>query len=158
MNGSRWFSVLDLKSGYYLIEVKESDKPKIAFICLIGFWEFNRMPQGIINGPSTFQWLIEKCMGDMNLKEVIVFLDDIIVFSQTLEEHETRLMKVLNSLKEYGLKLSPEKCTFFQTLVRYLGHIVSQNGVETDPDKVEALKTWPVPLDLKSLRTFLGTT
>lgn len=116
------------------------------------------MPQGIINGPSTFQWLIEKCMGDMNLKEVIVFLDDIIVFSQTLEEHETRLMKVLNSLKEYGLKLSPEKCTFFQTLVRYLGHIVSQNGVETDPDKVEALKTWPVPLDLKSLRTFLGTT
>lgn len=71
------------------------------------------MPQGVTNAPSTFQRLIEKCMGDMNLKEVLVFLDNIIIFSKTLEEHETRLMKILNCLKEYGLKLSPEKCKFF---------------------------------------------
>lgn len=156
LTGSQWFSVLDLKSGYYQIEVEEADKPKTAFVCPIGFWEFNRMPQGITNAPSTFQRLMEKCMGDMNLKEVLVFLDDIIVFSKTLEEHETRLIKVLNRLKEYGLKLSPEKCKFFQTSVRYLGHVVSRNGVETDPEKVKALQTWPVPTDLKELRSFLG--
>lgn len=95
-------------------------------------------------------------MGDMNLKEVVVFLDDLIVFSKTLEEHETRLTKVLNRLREYGLKLSPEKCEFFQTSVRYLGHVVSQHGVESDPEKTAALKTWPVPQHLKPLKAFLG--
>lgn len=156
LTGSKWFSVLDLKSGYYQIEVDEADKPKTAFVCPLGFWEFNRMPQGVTNAPSTFQRLMEKCMGDINLKEVLVFLDDLIVFSDTLEEHETRLLNVLFRLKEYGLKLSLEKCKFFQTSVRYLGHIVSEHGVETDPEKVQALKTWPVPKNLKELRSFLG--
>ena len=95
-------------------------------------------------------------MGDLNRKEVLVFIDDIIVFSNTLEEHEIRLRQVLERLKEYGLKLSPEKCKFFQTSVKYLGHIVSENGVETDPGKIEALKTWPRPKNLKELRSFLG--
>lgn len=156
LSGSQWFSVMDLKSGYYQIEMEESDKAKTAFVCPLGFWEWNRMPQGITNAPSTFQRLMEKCMGDINLREVLVFLDDIIVFSRTLEEHETRLTRVLNRLRENGLKLSPEKCRFFQTSVRYLGHIVSRNGVETDPKKTEALKTWPRPQTLKDLRSFLG--
>lgn len=109
LSGSQWFSVLDLKSGYYQIEVEEADKPKTAFVCPLGFWEFNRMPQGVTNAPSTFQRLMEKCM-DMHLKDVLVFIDDLIVFSKTLEEHEARLMKVLTRLREFGLKLSPEKC------------------------------------------------
>lgn len=82
---------------------------------------------------------MEKCMGALHLREVLVFLDDLIVFSSTLEEHEQRLLRVLNRLREYGLKLSPEKCKFFQTSVRYLGHVVSEKGVETDPDKISAL-------------------
>uniref|UniRef100_A0A8C1X488 ribonuclease H n=1 Tax=Cyprinus carpio TaxID=7962 RepID=A0A8C1X488_CYPCA len=126
--GSKWFSVLDLKSGYYQIEVNEADKPKTAFVTPLGFWEFNRMPQGVTNAPSTFQRLMEKCMGDLHLEEVLVFLDDLIIFSNTLEEHESRLLRVLSRLQEYGLKLSPEKCKFFQTSVKYLGHIVSENG------------------------------
>lgn len=156
LSGSKWFSVLDLKSGYYQIEVDEADKHKTAFVCPLGFWEFNRMPQGVTNAPSTFQRLMERCMGDINLKEVLVFLDDLIVFADSLEEHETRLFHVLNRLKEFGLKLSLEKCKFFQTSVRYLGHIVSRAGVETDPQKIEALKTWPSPRNLKELRSFLG--
>lgn len=156
LTGSKWFSVLDLKSGYYQIEMEESDKQKTAFVCPLGFWEFNRMPQGITNAPSTFQRLMERCMGDLNRKEVLVFIDDLIVFSSTLEEHETRLKQVLKRLREFGLKLSPEKCKFCQTSVKYLGHIVSQHGVETDPAKVEALKTWPTPKNLKELRSFLG--
>ncbi|KAK7933739.1 hypothetical protein WMY93_004635 [Mugilogobius chulae] len=130
LTGSRWFSVLDLKSGYYQIEMAEIDKPKTAFVTPLGFWEFNRMPQGVTNAPSTFQRLMERCMGDLHLKEVLVFLDDLIIFSNTLEEHENRLLRVLHRLKDYGLKLSPEKCKFFQTSVRYLGHIVSEKGVE----------------------------
>lgn len=156
LTGSKWFSVLDLKSGYYQIEMEEADKQKTAFVCPLGFWEFNRMPQGITNAPSSFQRLMEKCIGDLNRKEALVFIDDIIVFSETLEEHESRLTHVLRQLKEYGLKLSPEKCKFFQTSVKYLGHIVSQHGVETDPGKIEALETWPRPTNLQQLRSFLG--
>ena len=156
LTGSKWFSVLDLKSGFYQIEMEEKDKHKTAFVCPLGFFEFNRMPQGITNAPSTFQRLMERCIGELNLKQALVFLDDLIVFSSTLEEHEERLMRVLNQLKEYGLKLSPEKCRFFQTSVKYLGHIVSEKGIETDPEKIAALKTWPRPNKLKELRTFLG--
>lgn len=128
---------MDLKSGYYQIEMEERDKTS--------FYEFNHMPQDITNAPSTFQRLMERCMGSLYLKEVLVFLDDIIVFSSTLEEHETRLLHVLQQLRENGLKLSPAKCRFFQGSVRYLGHIVSSKGVETDPEKVSALRTWPRP-------------
>lgn len=156
LTGSRWFSMLDLKSGYYQIEMAEDDKPKTAFVTPLGFWEFNRMPQGITNAPSTFQRLMERCMGDLHLKEVLVFLGDLIIFLDTLEEHEDRLLRVLHRLKDYGLKLSPEKCKFFQASVRYLGHIVSEKGAETDPEKISALKSWPVPKTLKKLRSFLG--
>lgn len=114
------------------------------------------MPQGVTNATSTFQRLMERCIGEMNLKEEIVFIDDLIVFAPTLEEHETRLMKVLHRLRDFVLKLSIEKCIFFQTSVPYLGHVVSKNGVETDPAKIEALRSWPVPKNLKELRSFLG--
>lgn len=156
LSGAKWFSVMDLKSGYYQVEMAEEDKPKTAFVCPLGFFEFNRMPQGVTNAPSTFQRLMEKCVGDLHLNEVLVFLDDLIVFSDTLEEHEVRLMKVLNRLKDYGLKLSPDKCHFFQTSVRYLGHIVDAQGVHTDPEKVSALKDWPRPSNRKELKCFLG--
>lgn len=156
LNGAKWFSVMDLKSGYYQVEVAEEDKPKTAFVCPLGFYEFNRMPQGVTNAPSTFQRLMEKCVGDLHLNEVLVFLDDLIVFSETLEEHEVRLMKVLTRLRDYGLKLSPEKCHFFRTSVKYLGHVVDAQGVHTDPEKVSALKTWPCPSNRKELKCFLG--
>ncbi|KAJ8339479.1 hypothetical protein SKAU_G00362650 [Synaphobranchus kaupii] len=156
LTGSKWFSVLDLKSGFYQIEMEETDKHKTAFVCPLGFFEFNRMPQGITNAPSTFQRLMERCIGELNLKQALVFLDDLIIFSSTLEEHEERLVRVLNQLKEFGLKLSAKKCKFFQTSVKYLGHIISEEGVETDSEKIAALKTWPKPNNLKELRTFLG--
>lgn len=156
LSGAKWFSVMDLKSGYYQVEMAEQDKHKTAFICPLGFWEFNRMPQGITNAPSTFQRLMEKCVGDLHLNEVLVFLDDLIVFSDTLEEHEGRLMRVLHRLKDYGLKLSPEKCHFFKSSVKYLGHVVDAQGVHTDPDKITALKTWPRPTNREELERFLG--
>lgn len=156
LSGAKWFSVMDLKSGYYQVEMAEEDKHKTAFICPLGFWEFNRMPQGITNAPSTFQRLMERCVGDLHLNEVLVFLDDLIVFSETLEEHEARLMRVLQRLKDYGLKLSPEKCHFFKSSVKYLGHVVDAQGVHTDPDKTSVLKNWPRPINHEELEKFLG--
>lgn len=136
------------------VEVAEEDKYKTAFVCPLGFFEFNRMPQGVTNAPSTFQRLMERCVGNLHLNEVLVFLNDLIVFSETLEEHEARLMKVLTRLRDCGLKLSPEKCHFFKTSVKYLGHVVDAQGVHTNPNKVSALKTRPRPSNRKELKCY----
>lgn len=156
--GSKWFTVLDLKSGYYQLEVEPSDRPKTAFTTPFGTWQFRRMPQGLTNSPATFQRTMEKVMEDINLQEVVAFLDDIIIFSSSLEEHEERLMKVLKCIADFGLTLSPSKCKFFQTSVKYLGHVISAQGIQPDPDKVAAIKEWPRPQTAKELRSFLGFT
>uniref|UniRef100_A0A8C1GXL0 Gypsy retrotransposon integrase-like protein 1 n=1 Tax=Cyprinus carpio TaxID=7962 RepID=A0A8C1GXL0_CYPCA len=156
LSGSKWFSVLDLRSGYYQVEMAEESKDKTAFICPLGFYQFERMPQGVTGAPATFQRLMEKAVGDMHLLQVIVYLDDLIVFGRTLQEHEERLFKVLDRLEEFGLKVSIDKCQFCQEKVKYVGHIVSAAGVAPDPEKVEAITRWKMPSDLKSLRSFLG--
>lgn len=114
------------------------------------------MPQGITGAPATFQRLMEKAVGDMNLLQVLVYLDDVIVFGKTLEEHEERLLKVLDRLGEVGLKLSVDNCQICPPRVKYLGHIVSADGVAPDPNKTEAVAAWPMPTNLKTLQSFLG--
>ena len=149
----RWFSVLDLRSGYDQITMTETDKEKTAFICRLGFYQFERMITGV---PATFQRLMERAVGDMNLLQVLVYLDDLSVFRKSLEEHEERLLKVLERLKEVGLKLSLDKYQFCQPKVKYVGHIISADGIASDPEKVKAVTNWPRPTDLKSFRSFLG--
>lgn len=117
------FPVLDLRSGYYQIAMAKEDKEKSAFICPLGFLQFKRMPQCITGAPAMFQWLMEKAVGDMHLLQVIVYLDDIIVFGCTLEEHEKKLSKVLDHLKECGLKVSIDK---FQLFLRLKCHQILQ--------------------------------
>ena len=135
--GAKYFTKLDLRSGYWQVEMEESDKAKTAFsVGNLGFYECNRMAFGLTNAPATFQRLMERCMGELNLKECLIFLDDILVFSQNFEEHLEWLEAVFSRLKEHGLKLKPSKCEFFKTKVKYLGHVFSQDGVETDPDKI----------------------
>lgn len=158
LSGSKWFTVLDLKSGYYQLEVEPCDRPKTAFTTPFGTWQFRRMPQGLTNSPATFQRTMEKVMEGINLQEVVAFLDDLIIFSNSLEEHEERVMKVLKRIAEFGLKLSPSKCKFFQTSVKYLGHVISAQGIQPDPDKITAVKDWPCPQTAKELRSFLGFT
>lgn len=159
LDGATYFSKLDLKSGYWQVEIREEDKKKTAFtVGPLGFFECNRMPFGLTNAPATFQRLMETCMGDMNLKECLLFLDDILIFSSTFTEHLERLQSVFQRLHDYKLKLNPKKCEFFKSQVRYLGHVVSERGIMTDPDKTSALKKWPIPCSVKSLRSFLGFT
>uniref|UniRef100_A0A8C1M5Z3 ribonuclease H n=1 Tax=Cyprinus carpio TaxID=7962 RepID=A0A8C1M5Z3_CYPCA len=156
LTGSKWFSVHDLRSGYYQIAMSEKDKEKTAFICPLGFYQFEGMPQGVTGAPATFQRLMEATVGDMNLLQCLVYLDDLIVFGKTLEEHEERLLKVLDRLEESGLKISLGKCQFCQAQVKYVGHIVSAEGISTDPEKVRVVLNWKKPTNLKPLRSFLG--
>ena len=157
--GAKYFSKLDLRSGYWQVEIEEDDKPKTAFqVGTLGFYEFHRMPFGLCNAPATFQRLMEMCMGEMNLKECLVYLDDVIIFSTTFEEHIERLQAVFSRLQEHNLKLKATKCEFMKFEVTYLGHIVSEEGIKTDPEKTSAIKNWPVPKTVKDVRAFLGFT
>ena len=123
---------------------------------LSGFYECNRMAFGLTNASATFQRLMERCMGKYHLKECLIYLDDIIIFSKTFDEHITRLENVFKQLEKHGLKLKASKCEFFKSQIQYLGHIVSDEGIQTDPDKIAALKDWPAPTNIKELRSFLG--
>ena len=155
--GAKMFSCLDLRSGYYQVEIEDSHKPRTAFtVGPLGFYEFNRMPFGLTNAPSTFQRLMEKVVGDCNLKECLVFLDDVIVHGRSHTEHLERLEKVFQKISSHGLKLNGEKCSFFKRRIKYLGHIVSENGIETDPEKISKVRDWPTPTNVDSIRTFLG--
>ena len=157
--GAKYFSKLDLRSGYWQVEMSEKGKEKTAFsIGNVGFYECNRMVFGLTNAPATFQRLMERCMGDLNLKECLIFLDDILIFSESFKEHIERLETVFSRLNQHGLKLKGSKCEFFKRSVKYLGHVVSQNSVETDPEKIEALASWSEPHNIKTLRSFLGFT
>jgi transposase InsO family protein len=159
LSGARLFSCLDLRGGYWQVELEESAKEKTAFtVGNLGFFEFNVMPFGLTNSPATFQRLMESCLSDLQYRNCLVYLDDIIVFSKTFQEHLDRLELVFQRLQEYGLKLKPSKCNFLQDEVKYLGHIVSEHGIAVDPDKVSAVSNWPTPTDVKSLQRFLGFT
>ena len=157
LHGSCIFSTLDLKSSYWQVEIEENDKHKTAFrVGNLGFFECNRMPFGLTNAPATFQRLIETCMGDLHLNSCLLYLDDIVVFSKSFEEHLTRLEAVFQRLHQAGLKLKTSKCHFFKQSIKYLGHIISAKGVHTDPDKISTVRDWPVPISAKELLSFLG--
>lgn len=157
LQGSSWFTSLDLQAGYWQLDVEECDKPKTAFTCgNLGFYEFNRLPFGLTNSPATFQRLMQKVLGDLHLQSCLIYLDDVIIFSQTVEEHFTRLREVLVRLKDAGLKLKPSKCQFLQRKLKYLGHIVSEEGVECNPEGIQTLRGWKVPTCVKELQQFLG--
>ena len=159
LNGAKIFSSLDLKSGYWQVELEEESIPLTAFtVGPLGFYECVRMPFGLTNAPATFQRLMENCLGDLHLRSCIIYLDDIIIFSKTPEEHVHRLSQVFEKLAAAGLKLKPSKCEFFKTEINYLGHVVSREGIKTDDKKIEAIKNWPRPVTNTEVRSFLGFT
>ena len=134
--GSKWFSALDLKSGYWQVELDEESKPLTAFTAgPLVFYKCERMPFGAMNAPATFQRLMETFLGDLHLNCCLIYLDDIIVFVKTREDDITRLGTVFQKLQEVGLKLQPFKCELFKTSLLYLGHVVSEDGIRKDPKK-----------------------
>ena len=158
LQGAKWFCTLDLQSGYLQVEMAEKDREKTGTTTPFGLYEFNRMPFGLTNAPATFQRLMERCLGDLNLRTCLVYLDDIVVFGKSFDETLERLEAVLKRLGKFGLKLKPSKCKLFLNEIPFLGHIVSDKGVAPDPSKVKSVTDWlsNPPSSTSELQTFLG--
>lgn len=156
LGGATVFTKLDLRAGYHQIRVHDRDIYKTAFQTHDGHYEFLVMPFGLTNAPSTFQATMNRIFSPYLRKFVIVFFDDILVYNSTLTAHVEHLQCVFNCLQEYQFYVKRSKCVFGAASLEYLGHIISGQGVEMDPKKVEAVMAWPVPKTQKQVRSFLG--
>ena len=156
LHGQKYFSTLDLASGYWQIEMDDSSKEKTAFIVDNNLYEWNRLSFGLTNAPGTFQRLMNYVLRSVIGKICLVYLDDIIVFSKTKEEHLTNLERIFDLLKEADLKLGLSKCKFMCESVQYLGHVISAKGITPDPEKIEALKNYKRPTSVVEIQSFLG--
>ena len=147
----------DLKSGCWQIKMDEASKQYTAFImCNLGFFKCDRMPFGLCNAPATFQRLMQNCMGELNFIYCLIYLDDLIVFSRTAEEHLHRLHVVFDCLREYNLKLKPSKYSLFQEEINYLAHQVSKEGVRPSNINMKAIAEYAPPQTYTEIRAFLG--
>ena len=153
---SIWFSTLDLASAYNQVEVVPEDREKTAFSTQCGLYEFKVMSFGLCNAPATFERLMELVLHGLHWKICLIYLDDVIVTGKSFDEHIQNLKEVLSRIEKSGLKVSPNKCCFFTKEVTFVGHIVSDKGISTDPKKIEAVKTWPQPKNVREIRSFLG--
>jgi hypothetical protein len=156
--GAMFFTKLDMKPGYHQVRMCVADEFKTAFKTHQGHYQFKVMPFGLTNAPSTFQCIMNEILSPFLRKFVLVFLDDILIYSPSLAEHEKHVQKVFDVLRAHKLFLKPSKCSFAQHSLEYLGHIISKDGVSTDPAKTKAMLQWPRPASITEVRGFLGLT
>ena len=156
LGGNTLFSCLDMRSSYWQVKVKDEDVDKTCFVTRKGIFGFKVLPFGLCNAPSTFQRLVDLTLAGLTWEVCLAYLDDLVVFSRTFTEHLDRLQLVFDRLEEANLKLKPSKCSLFQERVKFFGSIVSANGVEPDPEKVQAVANWPRPQNLTEVRSFVA--
>lgn len=156
VKGARVFSKIDLKSGYHQLQIQEADIHKTPFRTRYGHYEFTIVPFGLTNAPSIFMSLMQGVFRAFLDKFAVVFLDDILVYSDSLEEHEQHLRLVFECLKRNKLYANPEKCDFFKTEISYLGHIITGDGIAVEPRKIRAIIEWPTPTNVSEVRSFMG--
>ena len=150
------FSLCDLRSGFHQIPLCPSTAEKASFITHQGVFTPTRLPFGLMNSPMCFQNLMSKCLKTLNWKIALVYIDDILIFSQNFDKHLEHLGQVFQNLRAANLKIHPGKCKFAAKEVKYLGHIVSRHGIKVDPSKYSAIETYPVPKNVRNVRAFLG--
>jgi predicted aspartyl protease len=156
LHGATWFSTIDLCQGFFQCEVDEKDRHKTAFTTGRGLYQFKVMSFGLANGPSTFERLMELVLAGLQWEICLVYLDDVIIHGCSFDETLGRLRVVFKRLRDAGLKLKPKKCSLFQRRISFLGHVVSEEGVATDPEKISAVTSWPTPTNVSEVRSFLG--
>ena len=154
--GSKYFSTFDLASGYWQVEVAGEDQPKTAFSTPEGLFQFRVMPFGLCNAPATFQRLMDRVLSGLKWSRCLVYFDDIIVVGTTFCDHLSNIAAVFARLRGAGLKLKPAKCHICQKRVAFLGHIVSADGIATDPSKTAAIQNWPTPQSRREVQQFMG--
>lgn len=150
------FSSFDLHSGYFQIQIDPETRHKTAFITRNGIYEWTRMPMGLKNSCVSFQMIMSQILWGLNWKNVLVYVDDILVFSKNFDEHLQHLRLLFDRLRDANLTLKPSKCSFAVKQVKFLGHIVSKEGIQVNPAKTKAISTYPVPKTQTQLRSFLG--
>lgn len=156
LQGARIFTKLDLRNAYHLVRIREGDEWKTAFNTPTGHWEYLVLPLGLTNAPAVFQNLVNDVLRDMINKFVFVYLDDILIFSKSQEDHVLHVRRVLKRLLENRLFVKAEKCEFSVSTTSFLGYIIAPDSIQMDPTKVKAVLDWPKPTDRKSLQRFLG--
>lgn len=156
LRGASYFTKIDLRSGYHQVPLHQEDMPKTAFRTRYGHFEFRVLPFGLTNAPAHFMALMHRIFGKLLDKCVIVFLDDIICYSSTESQHLEDVRAVLRCLRQEELYIKLSKCSFFKRSISFCGYIVSEEGVSTDPAKIQAVQDWPTPSTLKDTRAFLG--
>ena len=156
LRGARVYSKIDLRTGYHQLRVREIDIPKTTFRTRYGHFEFTVIPFGLTNAPTAFMDLMHRVFQPYLDQFVVVFVDDILIYSQSEWEHEYHLRIVLPLLRNYQLYAKFSKCEFWLTEVRFLGHVVSASGVSVDLEKVEAVMSWERPKSVFEIRSFLG--
>ena len=157
LGGAKWFSTLDLKTGFHQIGIPEEDRPETAF-CIPGggLWQFIVMPFGASTSPAIFERLMERVFAGLNYVSLLIYQDEITIYDKTFEKNLENLKEVLRWLKEANLKLNAEKCLFLQTVVTFLGHMVSQKGISTAPEKVKSVQEWLTPTNVSEVCSFVG--
>jgi hypothetical protein len=158
LHGSKYFSRLDFKSGFHQIRMDPADEYKTTFKTHHGHYQFKVMPFGLTSAPATFQCTMNSILEPFLRKFIIVFMDDILVYSGSLSDHAQHLKQVLTQLRTHKFYAKLSKCVFAHLSLEYLGHIICTIGVSTDPDKTQAMRDWPTPLTVTELRGFLGLT
>ena len=156
LGGAQYFSAMDLNSGYWQLDLPPEDQEKCAIITEKGFLQPNQMLQGLTNAPATFQRAMHTVMGDLKLTSVLVYLDDINIFSRTFHEHLRHLEEVFQRLLKANLKLKPRKCNFFKEHLELLGFVISKDGLRPLPAKVETISHMQVPANKRDIQVFLG--
>ncbi|KAK3563211.1 hypothetical protein QTP86_018263 [Hemibagrus guttatus] len=155
-SGATVFTKLDLRSSYNLIRIREGDEWKTAFVTPTAHYEYLAMPYGLVNAPAVFQDFMHKVLRDFLHKFVLVYIDDILIYSRSMANHQRHVAEVLHWLRAYHLFLKAEKCLFHQSSVQFLGYVIDRSGVRMDEKKVAAIRDWPTPTSVKELQRFLG--
>ena len=156
LQGANYFSKIDLRSGYHQLRVLEEDVPKTAFRTRYGHYEFVVMPFGLTNAPAVFMDLMNRVCRPYLDQFVIVFIDDILIYSRSKKEHGDHLRQVLGTLRKEKLYAKFSKCEFWIRRVEFLGHVVSEEGIHVDPSKIKAIENWSAPKMPTEIRQFLG--